>query len=142
MSSFSSNLRKLLYLILAEKETPTASALFEAPQVNDLKESRPAASESPATGESPKEPELIMPPEDDDLRQEDTVRSETALQEQEVPVPAEPPEPTDPPAPIEAPTESQPKSAYDYPFDISVIHSDCIAIGKSMGYMLNTSLTP
>ena len=83
-----------------------------------------------------------MPLEYDDSRQEDTVRSEAALQKPETPTPAELPEPTEPPAPIEPPTEPQPKSAYEYPFDISVIRSDCIAIGESMGYTLNTSLMP
>jgi len=38
--------------------------------------------------------------------------------------------------------ETQPKTAYDYEFDISAIHADCIAIGQGMGYTLNTSLSP
>ena len=62
----------------------------------------------------------------------------------EPPSPTEPPTPTEPPAPVETepPVETQPKTAYDYEFDINAIRSDCIAIGQSMGYMLNTSLTP
>jgi len=122
-----------------EKERPVESAVSETIQVNDLGESRPSEPESPVTGDSPKEPEPIMPPEDDDSRQQDTVRSEAVLQEPEVPAPTES---MVPPAPAEPPTEPQPKNAYDYPFDISVIRSDCITIGMSMGYMLNTSLTP
>ena len=42
----------------------------------------------------------------------------------------------------EPPAETQPKTAYDYEFDINAIRADCIAIGQSMGYTLNTSLTP
>ena len=38
--------------------------------------------------------------------------------------------------------ETQPKTAYDYEFDINAIRSDCIAIGQGMGYTLNTSLSP
>lgn len=66
------------------------------------------------------------------------------------PVPNEPPAlteplaPTEPPAPVETepPVETPPKTAYDYEFDINAIRADCIAIGQSMGYTLNTSLTP
>ena len=35
-----------------------------------------------------------------------------------------------------------PKSAYDYEFDISIIKSDCIGIGKDMGLRLDSSLSP
>lgn len=42
----------------------------------------------------------------------------------------------------EPPVETQPKTAYDYEFDINAIRADCVAIGQSMGYTLNTSLTP
>lgn len=128
-----------------EKEIPVESTASETLQVYDLEEDRPMDPESHVTEDSPKEPEPTMPPEDDNSRQEDTVRSKAALQDPEVPAPTEPPDPTEStelPAPTEPPTEPQSKSAYDYPFDINVICSDCIAIGESMGYTLNTSLTP
>ena len=125
-----------------EKETPVAFAAPETLQINDSEECKPAEPEKPATGDSPKEPELIMPPEDVEPRQKETVQSEVVQQEPEESASEEPPEPTEPPAPTEPPTKPQPKNAYDYPFDINVIHSDCIAIGKSMGYKLNASLTP
>ena len=56
----------------------------------------------------------------------------------------EPPAITEPPASAETeqPVETQPKTAYDYEFDISSIRADCIAIGQGMGYTLNTSLSP
>ena len=114
-----------------EKEIPVESAASETLQVYDLEEGRPMEPESHVIGDSPKDPEIIMPPRNDTPR-EDTVRSEAALQEPEVLAPAEPPEPTEStelPAPTEPPTEPQPKSAYDCPFDISLIRSDCIAIG-------------
>jgi hypothetical protein len=66
------------------------------------------------------------------------------------PTVTEPPKPasssqTVPPT-SSAPTESsQPqisKTAYDYEFDIEQIKADCVAIGKSMGYTLDSSLTP
>ncbi len=121
-----------------EKEAPVASAAPETLQVNDSEENRPTESERPVTEELPKEPEPLMPPEDVEPRQKETVQSEVVQQEPEESASEEP---TEPRAPIEPSTEPQPKSAYDYPFDISVIRSDCIAIGKSMGYKLNASLT-
>ena len=68
----------------------------------------------------------------------------TEPQPTEPPAPTEPPTPTEPPAPVETepPAETQPKTAYDYEFDINAIRADCISIGQSMGYTLNTSLTP
>ena len=62
----------------------------------------------------------------------------------EPPAETEQPAPTEPTMPkvTEPPVETQPKTAYDYEFDINAIRSDCIAIGQGMGYTLNTSLTP
>ena len=57
--------------------------------------------------------------------------------------PAETPE-----TPVEEPekeapkVEEKPKSAYDYDFDISKIRADCIAVGKSMGLKVDSSLSP
>ena len=126
----------------AEKKAPVASAAPETLQINDSEESRHAGPEKPATGDSAKEPEPIIPPEDVEPRQMETVQSEVVQQDPEESASEEPTEPTEPPAPAEPPTEPPPKSAYDYPFDINAIRSDCIAIGESMGYTLNASLTP
>lgn len=74
--------------------------------------------------------------------------------ETEQPKPTEPSAPTEKPAPpaeteqpappettmpevTELPVETQPKTAYDYEFDINAIRADCIAIGQGMGYTLN-----
>ena len=48
-----------------------------------------------------------------------------------------------PPAktPTQAASEST-KTAYDFGFDMEAIKADCISIGQSMGFYLDTSLTP
>lgn len=42
----------------------------------------------------------------------------------------------------EAPPETEAKTAYDYPFDMDSIRSDCIGTGQGMGLALDSSLTP
>lgn len=111
----------------AEKEMHVQPTAVEASQTSDpqepaqVKESEAPKQTEPSAPSAPTEP---TPPEP--------------------PAPTEPPTPTEPLAPveIEPPVETQPKTAYDYEFDINAIRADCIAIGQSMGYTLNTSLTP
>ena len=57
---------------------------------------------------------------------------------------SEPPVETSPVSELEteAPPETEPKTAYDYPFDMDAIRSDCIGIGQGMGLALDGSLTP
>ena len=97
---------------------------------NETPEQKPT--ESPKEPEQPKPTEPPAPP----------APTEPALAEP--PAPTEPPTQTEPPAPVETepPVETQPKTAYDYEFDINAIRADCIAIGQSMGYTMNTSLNP
>ena len=66
-------------------------------------------------------------------------------------VPPAPKEPTSTSAPPEpettAPTtetsmSETPTDPYAYPFNIEQIRNDCIALGKSYGFVLNESLTP
>ena len=97
---------------------------------NETPEQKPT--ESPKEPEQPKPTEPPAPP------------APTEPAPLEPPALTEPPTPTEPPAPVETepPVETQPKTAYDYEFDINAIRADCIAIGQSMGYTLNTSLTP
>ena len=52
------------------------------------------------------------------------------------------PAPTPDPTPEPTPEAVQPKSAYDAPFDITTIQSDCISVGYGMGLSLDSSLTP
>ena len=111
----------------AEKEMPAQPASTETPQPNET--AKPAQVKE---SEVPKQAEPSAP------------SAPTELTPTEPPAPTEPPTPTEPPAPVETepPVETQPKTAYDYEFDIDAIRADCIAIGQSMGYTLNTSLTP
>lgn len=111
----------------AEKEMPAQPASTETPQPNET--AKPAQVKE---SEVPKQAEPSAP------------SAPTELTPTEPPAPTEPPTPTEPPAPVETepPVETQPKTAYDYEFDINAIRADCIAIGQSMGYTLNTSLTP
>lgn len=92
----------------------------------------PMPTDPPTETERPKPTEQPAPP------------APTEPQPTEPPAPTKPPTPTEPPAPVETepPAETQPKTAYDYEFDIYAIRADCIAIGQSMGYTLNTSLNP
>ena len=94
--------------------------------------SAPMSTDPPTETKQPKPTEPPAPP------------APTEPAPPEPPALTEPPTPTEPPAPVETepPVETQPKTAYDYEFDINAIRADCIAIGQSMGYTLNTSLTP
>ena len=124
---------------LAEKNVPVSSE-STAPSFEEVKADKPSEqteAQLPAPSEPPKETEQSKPTEQ-------PVVTETDEAPAEPPAPTEPPATTEPPIPAETelPVETQPKTAYDYEFDISAIRSDCIAIGQSMGYTLNTSLSP
>ena len=124
---------------LAEKNDPVSSE-STVPSFEEVKVDNPSEqteTQLPAPSEPPKETEQYKPTEQ-------PVATEPDEAPAEVPAPTEPPATTEPPVPAETepPVETQPKTAYDYQFDISVIRSDCIAIGQSIGYTLNTSLTP
>ena len=123
----------------SEKKEPTSSE-STVPSFEEVKADKPseqAETQPPAPSEPPKETEQPKPTEQ-------PVATEPYEAPTEPPTPTEPPATTEPPAPAETepPVKTQPKTAYDYEFDINAIRSDCIAIGQSMGYTLNTSLTP
>ena len=101
--------------------SPSSEAAEETPSAPKTPVDPPKETEQPKPTEPPAPPEQPEPPA-----------------ETEQPAPTEPivPEVTEPPA------ETQPKTAYDYEFDINAIRADCIVIGQGMGYTLNTSLTP
>lgn len=124
---------------LAEKNVPVSSE-STAPSFEEVKADKPSEqteAQLPAPSEPPKETEQFK-------HTEQSVVTETDEAPSEPPAPTEPPATTEPPIPAETepPVETQPKTAYDYEFDISAIRSDCIAIGQSMGYTLNTLLSP
>ena len=123
----------------SENNDPVSSE-STAPSFEEVKTDKPSEqteAQLPAPSEPPKETEQSKPTEQ-------PVATETDEAPAEVPAPTEPPATTEPPIPAETelPVETQPKTAYDYEFDINAIRADCIAIGQSMGYTLNTSLTP
>lgn len=126
-----------------QTELPKQPEVSETPKQET--QSQPAEAEKPAQTqpepakpvESPKEPEQPKPTEPS------APPATTESAPTDPPAPTEPPTPTESPAPVvtEPPVEAQPKTAYDFEFDINAIRADCIAIGQSMGYTLNTSLT-
>lgn len=124
---------------LAEKNGPVSSE-STVPSFEEVKADKPSEqteTQLPAPSEPPKETEQSNPKEQPVATESDEAPAET-------PAPTEPPAITEPPIPAETepPVETQPKTAYDYEFDINAIRTDCIAIGQSMGYTLNTSLAP
>ena len=124
---------------LAEKNVPVSSE-STAPSFEEVKADKPseqAETQLPAPSEPPKETEQSKPTEQPVATERDDAPAE-------VPAPTEPPATTEPPIPAETepPVETQPKTAYDYEFDINAIRADCIAIGQSMGYTLNTHGAP
>ena len=123
----------------AEHNDPVSSG-STVPSFEEVKADKPSEqteTQLPAPSEPPKETEQPKPTEQPAATEPDEAPAE-------VPAPLEPPAITEPPAPAETkqPVETQPKTAYDYEFDISAIRADCIAIGQGMGYTLNTSLSP
>lgn len=111
-----------------------------APSFEEEKADKPSEqteAQLPAPSEPPRETEQSKPTEQPVATERDDAPAE-------VPAPTEPPATTEPPIPAETelPVETQPKTAYDYEFDINAIRADCIAIGQGMGYTLNTSLSP
>lgn len=123
----------------SENNDPVSSE-STVPSFEEVKADKPSEqteTQLPAPSEPPRETEQSKPTEQPVATERDDAPAE-------VPAPTEPPATTEPPIPAETepPVETQPKTAYDYEFDINAIRADCIAIGQSMGYTLNTSLTP
>ena len=124
---------------LAEKNVPVSSE-STAPSFEEVKADKPseqAETQLPAPSEPTKETEQYKPTEQPVATEPDEAPAEP-------PAPTETPATTELPVPVETeqPVETEPKTAYDYEFDINAIRADCIAIGQSMGYTLNTSLSP
>ena len=120
-----------------QKSSESVQPSFEPVEAEPPSETTPPQPSKPS--EQPKETEQPKPTEPPATSQPTEPPAST-----EHPAPMEPPTTTEPLAPVETdpPVETQPKTAYDYEFDINAIRADCIAIGQSMGYSLNTSLTP
>ena len=117
----------------AEHNDPVSSE-STAPSFEEVKADKPSEqteTQLPALSEPPRETEQPKPTEQPAATEPDEAPAE-------VPAPMEPPAITEPPASAETeqPVETQPKTAYDYEFDINAIRADCIAIGQGMGYTL------
>lgn len=124
---------------LAEKNDPVSSE-STVPSFEEVKADKPSEqteTQLPAPSEPTKETEQYKPTEQPVATEPDEAPAEP-------PAPTEPPATTEPPVPVETEqlVETEPKTAYDYEFDINAIRADCIAIGQGMGYTLNTSLSP
>ena len=90
---------------------------------------------------APLEPSVTSPSVETEPTPTNQPETQKELETQTEPeTPAETSQATEPET--EAPPETEPKTAYDYPFDMDSIRSDCIGIGQGMGLALDGSLTP
>lgn len=123
-----------------EPETPAASTPERQPQAEET-ESRaaPPAESQPRKENIPAQTEQAQPEPTPPEIQPEQEPQKTPAEAPETPTPTEPEMPAEPETP---PQETQPKTAYDFEFDIEAIKADCIGIGQSMGLTLDASLTP
>ena len=123
-----------------EPETSAASTPERQPQAEET-ESRaaPPAESQPKKETTPAQTEQAKPEPTAPEIQPEQEPQKTPAEAPATPMPAEPEIPAEPETP---PQEVQPKTAYDFEFDIEAIKADCIGIGQSMGLTLDASLTP
>ena len=143
-------------LSLVSDQSKTAieqTSASSAPDTSDAAESSTEAKPTAGTAvpdtaaESKNEPALTTPETTSPAQGNPQGGGET----KEPDAPPAPKEPTSTSAPPEpettAPTtetsmSETPTDPYAYPFNIEQIRNDCIALGKSYGFVLNESLTP
>lgn len=102
----------------ADSQTTAAQNTENAPTAN---QQTTAQTETPPTGTSEKEtPQPVTPPSRTELTTESAAPPETTPQE----------------------TPPQPKSIYDYEFDVEAIRQELIAVGTSMGLTHTGDMTP
>lgn len=148
-------------LSLVSDQSKTAieqTSASSAPDTSDAAESSTEATPTAGTAvpdtaaESKNEPALTTPettsPAQGDPQGGGETKEPDAPKETVPPAPKEPTSTSAPPEPeTTAPTtetsmSETPTDPYAYPFNIEQIRNDCIALGKSYGYVLNESLTP
>ena len=120
---------------IQEKATDQAPAETASQPETQKQTAKPSQSDEPTAAPSVKPPAETQPVQAPTETPKETPPAETTP----------PPAQTQPPMetqPQPTPEETQPKSAYDYEFDIEAIKADCIAIGQGMGLSLDSSLTP
>ena len=148
-------------LSLVSDQSKTAieqTSASSAPDTSDAAESSTEAKPTAGTAvpdtaaESKNEPALTTPETTSPAQGNPQGGGETkepyAPKETVPPAPKEPTSTSAPPEPeTTAPTtetsmSETPTDPYAYPFNIEQIRNDCIALGKSYGFVLNESLTP
>lgn len=129
-------------------DIPAESTASQEPETSaaSTPERQPPAEESPSTPPAESQPKKeTTPAQTEQVKPEPTapeIQPEQKPQETPAEAPATPTEPETPAEPETPPQEVQPKTAYDFEFDIEAIKADCIGIGQSMGLTLDASLTP
>lgn len=148
-------------LSLVSDQSKTAieqTSASSAPDTSDAAESSTEAKPTAGTAvpdtaaESKNEPALTTPettsPAQGNPQGGGETKEPDAPKETVPPAPKEPTSTSAPPEPeTTAPTtetsmSETPTDPYAYPFNIEQIRNDCIALGKSYGFVLNESLTP
>lgn len=129
----------------AEEETSEVATTPEAVQSTESSEAQSTAEVNVTESSKPKEAELIaeptFAPQDEPPKKTESETVQTAAPETEAPTtpPAQPEAPESEP-PQETPPE--PKSIYDYEFDIDAIRAELISVGEGMGLTHTDGLTP
>lgn len=125
----------------SQEPEPSAAATPETQPQAEEKESQaaPPAESQPKKETTPAQTEQAKPTSSASETQPQQKPQETPIEAPATPTPTEPKTLAEPETP---PQEVQPKTAYDFEFDIEAIKADCIGIGQSMGLTLDASLTP
>lgn len=136
-------------LSLVSDQSKTAieqTSASSAPDTSDAAESSTEAKPTAGTAvpdtaaESKNEPALTTPETTSPAQGDPQGGGET--KEPDAPKETAPPEPETTAPTTETSMSETPTDPYAYPFNIEQIRNDCIALGKSFGFVLNESLTP
>ena len=136
-------------LSLVSDQSKTAieqTSAISAPDTSDAAESSTEAKPTAGTAvpdtaaESKNEPALTTPETTSPAQGDPQGGGET--KEPDAPKETVPPAPETTAPTTETSMSETPTDPYAYPFNIEQIRNDCIALGKSYGFVLNESLTP
>ena len=125
----------------ATKETSGVETTPEPTQSTEPAETQSTAEVRDTESSKEKEPEQTSAPQDEPPQKTES-ETPTVTPETETPPPAPPvqTETTESAPPQETPP--QPKSIYDYEFDVDAIRAELIAVGEGMGLTHSGDLTP
>lgn len=131
----------------AEEETSEVATTPEAVQSTESSEAQSTAEVNVTESSKPKAPEAtaepISAPQDEPPQKTESETVQTTKPETETTPPPAPPaqtETTESTPPQE--TTPEPKSIYDFEFDIAAIRAEMIAVGEGMGLTHTDGLTP